>query len=397
MGSVKRSNADLLIEVREGRRRGYGWGLGYIFDACRFVHGMPLHAVIHTSPEMVGRRTRGLPVLSPESLLDVDPSTSLVIGYSSAFREQIADFCAKRVPALPLIFFDDPALSRQSVIGELAQGLRQAVESKLLKPAELRTLRSFLCSPGATHGRIADLVEQGFDFWKEFISDVYRALARQVHFIYQENIQGDIAEFGTCSGATATALSAAMADAPTLSSALGGYLNARPRILHLFDSFEGLPEITHDLDISAGWKKGMFRGLSESQLLELMESNLPRDQIRIYPGWFKDTMANIASTQKFALVHIDCDTYESTFNVLDALLKNDHLSDGCALFFDDWNCGRASPDLGERRAWREVVKKYAIRYSDCGGYSAFGNKFLVHDGRGTTLDLAQRPIDAAQF
>jgi hypothetical protein len=77
-------------------------------------------------------------------------------------------------------------------------------------------------------------------------------------------------------------------------------------------------------------------------------------------------------------VHIDCDLYESTIDVLDYLLAHHHLADGCAIFFDDWNCSNASPAFGERRAWNEMVEKYQIRFSDCGDYSIYGHKFLVH-------------------
>jgi hypothetical protein len=86
----------------------------------------------------------------------------------------------------------------------------------------------------------------------------------------------------------------------------------------------------------------------------------------------------LAAGQKFSLVHVDCDIYESTIDVLDYLFANNHISDGGAIFFDDWNCGAASPDLGERRAWNEMVVKYRIRFTDCGNYSAYGNKFIIH-------------------
>jgi len=64
--------------------------------------------------------------------------------------------------------------------------------------------------------------------------------------------------------------------------------------------------------------------------------------------------------------------------VLDFLFGNGILSDGAVLMFDDWNCNRASPNHGQRRAWRECVGKHGISYSDCGDYGSMCHKFIVH-------------------
>ena len=185
---------------------------------------------------------------------------------------------------------------------------------------------------------------------------------------------GDIAEFGTASGVTSSFIAAAMAH----QQAEPYMVPIRPTTLHLFDSFQGLPEVTNPLDIEAGWKRGMFIGLTEDQLIDRIARFLPREQIKTYPGWFKDTLKNIPRDIKFAMVHIDCDLYESTMHVLDYLFHEEHLLDGCMIFFDDWNCGNASPRLGERRAWKEITDKYRVNFSDCGEYSCAGHKFIVH-------------------
>ena len=36
------------------------------------------------------------------------------------------------------------------------------------------------------------------------------------------------------------------------------------------------------------------------------------------------------------------------------------------------------PDFGERRAWKEVVEKYKIQYSDQGPYGFASHRFIVH-------------------
>ena len=81
-----------------------------------------------------------------------------------------------------------------------------------------------------------------------------------------------------------------------------------------------------------------------------------------------------------AFVHIDCDLYSSTVEVLDPLFANNMIADGCIVCFDDWNCNRASPRFGQRRAWREMVEKHRIEHSDNGDYAVIGHKFTIHVG-----------------
>ena len=90
----------------------------------------------------------------------------------------------------------------------------------------------------------------------------------------------------------------------------------------------------------------------------------------------------IPAGTKFAFVHIDCDLYESAYQVLDYLFGNDMLSDGCALFFDDWYCNRGNPRYGEHKAMGDIVEKYNLangrRLTDWGPYGIVGRKFIVH-------------------
>ena len=95
-------------------------------------------------------------------------------------------------------------------------------------------------------------------------------------------------------------------------------------------------------------------------------------------GWFTQTLRQIPPTARFAMLHLDCDLYASTFEVLDYLFGQRMVTDGCMLFFDDWNCNQASPRWGQRRAWRELVDKYRVEFSDCGDYGILSHKFIVH-------------------
>ena len=373
-------SSDLIEQIFAGKRSAYAWGSGDIFEACRGLHGLPLRAVVHTSSSLIGTFIDGVPVISPESLRLLDPTLNVVIGYSLDYRSQIIDFVSG-CPGLPLIFFDDPALLSTERISKLAGQLKLAIQTGVVKPTAIRAIRRALevnSVSDASWGLEREL-ERGYDFYTEHHRARYQALTSHSHFLHQENIPGDVVEFGTGYGTTAVFLAAAMADASLAAIAPWAASQIRQtRKLFLFDSFEGLPAITNKLDIEAGWKQGLFRDKSEQELRSMTEKYLTPERIIIQAGWFNKTLPSIPPNVKFSLIHIDCDIYESTIEVLEYLFAHRHVSNGCAIFFDDWNCGNGSPDLGERRAWREVVTRHQIAFSDCGGYGTYGNKFLIH-------------------
>lgn len=206
--------------------------------------------------------------------------------------------------------------------------------------------------------------------------DVNKKLAFGVEYVYEADVQGDIAEFGTMTGRTASVLSHTMSILEK-SEKCGKKLN-------LFDSFIGLPETESEVDkksphvVSGVWGVGTCEGISKEALMNKCLKHLPGDKIFIYDGWFKDTLPQIPKDTKFSLVHIDCDLYQSTIEVLDYLFDNSIIQSGTSIFFDDYNCNQASPEFGERRAWNEVIKKHNVIYTDCGEYGWSGRKFIVH-------------------
>lgn len=96
------------------------------------------------------------------------------------------------------------------------------------------------------------------------------------------------------------------------------------------------------------------------------------------PRWFKDTVPTLDRSQKFSLIHIDGDLYESAIDVLDTLFQREQISNGAMILFDDWNCNSAEPTLGERRAFTEICEKYDIHFSDAGSYGVACHKFIIH-------------------
>jgi O-methyltransferase len=103
-----------------------------------------------------------------------------------------------------------------------------------------------------------------------------------------KNVPGDLAELGVAGGASAKMI---MALAPE-------------RVLHLFDTFEGLPQPTEK--DSSKFKRGQYR-----YTLEDVRGYLDKGNLRFHKGLFPESARSISNIQ-FAFAHLDADLYEST-------------------------------------------------------------------------------------
>ena len=214
---------------------------------------------------------------------------------------------------------------------------------------------------------------------------VISALAEGVAAIYGYDVPGDIAEFGTMSGETATGLSHAIAACDEYMNYASVVYGHAPRELFLLDSFVGLPAVQNtSIDgqsphVRDGvWSSGSLVGISVEELVAKVTQHMPVERVHVLPGWFSDTVPTIPDSRRFALLHIDSDLYQSAMDVLDSLLSRGMISNGAYVYFDDWNCNGANPEFGERRAWRECVERYNIRFSDLGIYGIFAQRFVIH-------------------
>lgn len=199
-------------------------------------------------------------------------------------------------------------------------------------------------------------------------------LSMGVDYVYGCRVGGDIAEFGTASGVTSAVIARAMRKID----------RARERNIHLFDSFKGLPEAESEYDktapmvIAGDWKQGSFTSLGETELRKKIKKYLPEKNIKTYNGWFSETLKNIPKGAKFSMIHIDSDLYQSAKEILDYVFGQNILSEGAIIFFDDYNGNHASPEYGERKAWREAIDLYSVKYDDAGDYGVGSKKFIVH-------------------
>lgn len=110
------------------------------------------------------------------------------------------------------------------------------------------------------------------------------------------------------------------------------------REIHGFDSFAGLP---------GSWARNPTGAYSTGGRIPDV-----RDNVRLHPGWFEDTLPGFASAlvQPIALLYIDCDIYSSTVAVLEHL--GPELAPGAIIVFDEI-VGYSGWRDREYRAWME--------------------------------------------
>lgn len=159
--------------------------------------------------------------------------------------------------------------------------------------------------------------------------------------------EGLILEFGVQDGASLNHLAAL----------------AQSRIVHGFDSFEGLPE-----DWTGTFEaRGKFsRGGAPPEI---------RDNARLHVGWFDKTLPGFLQQQedKVALLHVDCDLYASTRIVLHALA--DRLVAGSVIIFDEY-FNYPNWRAHEYRAFQEWVSAHDRRYA-YRGFTAVNGHVMV--------------------
>ena len=110
-----------------------------------------------------------------------------------------------------------------------------------------------------------------------------------------EKINGDIAEVGVYKGGSAKLICEAKGN----------------KALHLFDTFEGLPNLSN-VDNPKQFHKGEFSVIFEDTKESLKEYS----NVYFYKGLFPFT-ADPIKDKRFSFVHLDVDLYESTLNCLE--------------------------------------------------------------------------------
>ena len=129
------------------------------------------------------------------------------------------------------------------------------------------------------------------------------------------DLTGSVAEIGVYKGGTA--------------QILADYLPMK--LIHLFDTFEGMPPTNPEFDIH---EPGDFADTSLEAVQALLKD---RDNVEFWPGWFPESAEGLTDL-RFCLVHVDVDIYESTKAAIELFWPR--LVEGGIMVFDDYNAPR---------------------------------------------------------
>jgi hypothetical protein len=200
-------------------------------------------------------------------------------------------------------------------------GFYQAADVGRIHPMRERSLRALQRSVDYIENTMPDAL--GFESQRELTEFALSAVQIEGHYL----------EFGVFTGGTIRFI------APRI----GG------RVIHGFDSFEGLPE---------AWS-----GFSLGRRAFDVGGRLPRvpANVRLHRGWFDDTLPQwvTANPGPVAFIHIDCDLYSSTQTILTLLA--DRCVAGTIILFDEY-FNYPNWEVHEYKAFQEFVTKYAVKY-----------------------------------
>lgn len=148
-------------------------------------------------------------------------------------------------------------------------------------------------------------------------------------------IKGDIAEVGVYKGGSSKLICAAKKD----------------KALHLFDTFEGIPEVS-EIDKKVDNTR-FFKGQFNAQFEEVKRYLSEFKNVYFYKGLFPETAKPIKN-KKFSFVNLDVDTHKSTKQCLEffyprmsrggIILSHDYISaEGVKKAFDDFFKDKPEP------------------------------------------------------
>lgn len=166
-----------------------------------------------------------------------------------------------------------------------------------------------------------------------------KALWKFCKMVFEKGIPGDFVECGVWKGGSAGLMALAQRT----------FDNDGSRKIHLFDSFEGLPQPgIEDGDRAAEYSGGVNNGelisvhqceagLDEVRAFLLGKLRVPEERLVFHKGWFQNTIPNLGpDPAKIALLRLDGDWYESTKVCLDHLY--DRVPAGGVIILDDYFC-----------------------------------------------------------
>jgi len=165
------------------------------------------------------------------------------------------------------------------------------------------------------------------------------SLYDQVAYLEKFGIEGALVECGVWRGGACAMMA--------LANLKRG---ANRRHLHLFDSFEGMPEpsIEHDGATALKWTGTNTADPDAVQQLIVDAVGYPREFVHIHRGWFQETLpAQRDKVGSIALLRLDGDWYDSTLVTFENLYSN--VVPGGVIVIDDYGhfggCRKATDEF----------------------------------------------------
>jgi hypothetical protein len=207
------------------------------------------------------------------------------------------------------------------ILYRIMSGIFQVTDVARIHPMRERSRRAL--------DRTVDYIEQkmpdalGFEAQRDLIEYALSVVETEGHFM----------EFGVFTGGTIRFMARRI----------------KPRVIHGFDSFEGLPE--------------RWSGFSLGQSAFHRGGRQPRvpANVRLYPGWFDATLPEWLKNNPgpAAFIHVDCDIYSSTRTILTLLA--DRIAPGTIILFDEY-FNYPNWEQHEYKAFQEFVAARNLRY-----------------------------------
>jgi hypothetical protein len=192
-------------------------------------------------------------------------------------------------------------------------------------PLRVRNLRAVEAAVDYIESHMPEAL--GFETQKELID----------HALDEVRCQGHYLEFGVAGGGTIRFIADRSPETK----------------VHGFDSFEGLPE---------AWSGTRLRRREFARGGQLPP--VPANVV-LHKGWFNATLPPWCESNPgaIAFMHVDCDLYSSTRDVLAAV--GDRLQQGTVIVFDEY-FNYPNWENHEFKAWQEFVKDHSVSYEYLG-------------------------------
>lgn len=166
-------------------------------------------------------------------------------------------------------------------------------------------------------------------------------ILRELERVLMADVPGDVVEFGCYVGTT--------------SVPLGKRLAATDRTLYVYDSFEGLPDKTHEDESPAGTQfiRGELLATKKQLIRNFTQAHVPLPVIT--KGWFADVTPEQIPA-RIAFAYLDGDYYRSVLDPLRLIWPR--LAPGAIILVDDY-ANEALP--GAARAVDEWLRTHPAR------------------------------------